>query len=132
MHAAPLPSRPAARAALALPASLQGGFSWIGFSLALMQARLRYQRYAAGLLFVAQAPALRAYCGDHFPAALGRCLGIGAFKICLLVLLPLGAVYWCEARARRLFLLRAGGGAELRYSPTWSGLRGSPDWSGSG
>lgn len=96
---------------------LQGGFSWFGFSLFLLQPRIRVHRYAAAAVAAAQLPALAAYCGDHFAATPSRCMAIGAVKVSLLALLPLAAVYWLESRARRLFLeARHMGGAS---PPAW-------------
>ncbi|KAI7844825.1 hypothetical protein COHA_001479 [Chlorella ohadii] len=82
----------------------QGGFSWLGFSLILLQPRMRIHRFAAAAVAGAQLPALSNYCQDHFLGAYGRCMAIGAVKVSLVALLPLAGVYWLEARARKLFL----------------------------
>ena len=112
-HALPSPHPPPPRS----PTGLQGGFSWFGFSLFLLQPRIRTHRYAAAAVAAAQLPALHGYCSDHFAATPTRCMAIGAVKVSLLALLPLAGVYWLESRARCLFLeARHMGGAG---TPAW-------------
>lgn len=82
----------------------QGGFSWLGFTLFLLQQRMQRHRWAAAAVAAAQLPALGNYCQDHFPRAFGRCIAIGTVKVSLVAALPLAGVYMLECRARRLFL----------------------------
>lgn len=82
----------------------QGGFSWLGFSLFLLQPRMRVHRFAAAAVAAAQLPALSNYCQDHFSRSHGPCMAIGTVKVCLIAALPLAGVYILEGRVRRLFL----------------------------
>lgn len=86
------------------PSKPQGGFSWLGFSLFLLQPRIRVHRFAAAAVAAAQLPALSNYCHDHFPRSHGPCMAIGAVKVSLIAALPLAGVYLLEGRVRRLFL----------------------------
>lgn len=83
---------------------LQGGFSWLTFTLMMIQPRAPTHRLGCALLVAMQLPALHTYCSDHFGATLGTCLVWGNVKVCVLALLPHVAVCRLEARARRLFL----------------------------
>lgn len=86
------------------PSTPQGGFSWLGFSLFLLQPRMRVHRFAAAAVAAAQLPALSNYCQDHFSRSHGPCMAIGTVKVCLIAALPLAGVYILEGRVRRLFL----------------------------
>ena len=105
----PLPSFPASPTTGSRcprpPPWSQGGFSWISFSLCFCQPRVRFHRYAAAAVALAQVPALRTYCAVNYAAAEGRCLGHTFFKIVLLAALPYAAVHLLESKARRIFLL---------------------------
>ncbi|PRW20860.1 hypothetical protein C2E21_8686 [Chlorella sorokiniana] len=70
----------------------QGGFSWLGFSLFLLQPRMRMHRFAAAAVAAAQLPALSNYCQDHFWGAYRRCIAIGTVKVSLVAALPLAGV----------------------------------------
>lgn len=86
------------------PAPPQGGFSWVAFTLLLLQPRAPAHRLGSAALVATQLPALLAYCSQHHAGALRTCMAVGSFKVCLLALLPHVAVCRLEARARRLFL----------------------------